>query len=116
MDRRTLLRRTGALSLAALAGCTGSGGGQSPLLVASEDFRFADDGSLVVSATVSNVSNARHGATLVFAPEINGETRERRVEVELATHETRVVETTYADVSESDVRSVQMHAYLEDVR
>ncbi|WP_188884389.1 hypothetical protein [Halarchaeum grantii] len=116
MDRRTLLRGAGTVALAALAGCAGTESAESSLLVASEDFHFDDDGALVVTAVVSNVGDTRHGATVVFAPEVNGETRERRIDVELAAHETRAVETTYGDVDEADVSSLELVVSLEDVR
>ncbi|QLC34141.1 hypothetical protein EFA46_007975 [Halarchaeum sp. CBA1220] len=116
MDRRTLLRGAGTVALAALAGCAGTESAESSLLVASEDFHFDDDGALVVTAVVSNVGDARHGATVVFAPEVNGELVERRIEVELGAHETRAVETTYGDVDEADVSSLELSVSLEDVR
>lgn len=116
MDRRTFLRAglTGPVA-AAVAGCTASTAPPPALHLAGKGFRF-DGGSLVVTATVANASDAGHAATLVFAPEVNGETKRRTRSIALDAHATRVYETAYDGVSKDSAKSVTVHAHLEDVR
>ena len=135
MNRRTILRRGLAVSLVAVAGCAGSSELPNPLIVASRGYHFTPGGSqtestagtsgsgsngesgpLVVTTVVSNVSDRRHAATLVFDPAIDGETRKRTTDVELAAHQTAVFSTTYADVTQGSMHSLHVYSHLRDVR
>ncbi|GAD51795.1 hypothetical protein MBEHAL_0555 [Halarchaeum acidiphilum MH1-52-1] len=117
MDRRTFLARgAGAAGLLGLAGCLGASADPAALLVASTDVDFADDGSLVIEAIVSNVETGRYAATVVFGPEIDGRTRERTVDVTLDANSTRVVTVTYDGVKRAGAPDVTPHVSLRDVR
>lgn len=117
MDRRTFLARgAGAAGLCGLAGCLGASDDPAPLIVASSDVSFDDEGALAVETTVSNVEANRYAATVVFHPEVDGKTRERTVEVTFAPNSTRTVTVTYEDVRRANAPSVTPHVSLRDVR
>ncbi|MBP2252197.1 hypothetical protein J2754_002540 [Halarchaeum solikamskense] len=117
MDRRTFLARgAGFAGLCGLAGCLDASADAAPVLVASSDVAFDEAGALVIEAIVSNVEADPYAATVVFRPEIDGETRERTVGVTLDPNSTRVVRATYGDVQRANAPSVTPHVSLRDVR
>jgi hypothetical protein len=112
MDRRTVLRTTGALFLGATAGCLGGGESEFTLRVVEESFGSGPDGNLQVSVTVSNPGNERQTGTLYVTAEIGEESNVRVREVDLQAHETTTFEIGYEERYDS-ITSLSVDASVE---
>lgn len=112
MDRRTVLRTTGALFLGATAGCLGGGESEFTLRVVEEDFGSGPDGKLRVTATVSNPGNDRQVGTLYVTAEIGEESNVRVRDVDLQAHETTTFEIGFDERYES-ITSLSVDASVE---
>ena len=111
MQRRRLLRTTGAIGVAVLAGCTGSEESEFTLQVANREITESEDGNLVFIVTVSNPGNDAQTGTLYVSSQLDGEETVRVREVSLDAHETKQITVTY-DVAYANVTSFQPTADL----
>jgi hypothetical protein len=112
MDRRTVLRTTGALFLGATAGCLGGGESDFDLEVVHNDFGPDEDGNLTVSVTVSNPGNERQVGTLYVTAEIGEESKVRVRDVDLQAHETTTFEIGFDERYDS-ITSLSVDANVE---
>lgn len=112
MQRRTVLRTTGAFLLGGTAGCLGGGESEFALRVVEEDFGAGDDGNLTVWVTVSNPGNEAQFGTLYVTAEIGEESTVRVRDVDLDAHETDTYEIGY-DTSYDTITSLSVDASVE---
>ncbi|MCD2202518.1 hypothetical protein [Halobacterium sp. KA-6] len=112
MNRRTLLRRTAAASVALpLAGCLRSGDDEAGLTVAESTYEEGENGNVVVVVTVSNPSGREASGTLYVNTEFDDEAYTRVREVTLGPNETTVVRVEY-DVAYDDVTNASWNTDL----
>ena len=105
MERRQLVKRGGAVGVALLGGCLGSGEeDEFTLQVANTEIGQNSDGYLVVNVTVSNPGNEAQKGTLYVNSQLNDKDLVRVREIELDAHKTTEVTIEY-DVKYVNVTS-----------
>ncbi|MXR21809.1 hypothetical protein [Halobacterium bonnevillei] len=106
MNRRTLLRTTAAAGVAlSLSGCLRRGDDEDALVVSDEEAGESEDGTFVVTVTISNPTDRAASGTLYVNSQLDDEALTRVREVSLEPHSTTTVRVEF-DVQFRNMSSI----------